>query len=87
MLHSQINDSVILIEVEGDEVVNTVTDGAIHDGVHRNYQDLLYFKNVMQFYYTHLNRLHLCLQQKYGLTCSNFHETCKCSTALYVDKL
>jgi hypothetical protein len=47
MLHSQINDSVILIEVEGDEVVNMMTDGANRDGVNRIYQDLLYFKNVM----------------------------------------
>jgi hypothetical protein len=47
MLYSQINDSVILIEVEGDEVVNVFTDGAICDVVHRLYQGLLYLKNVM----------------------------------------
>lgn len=55
MLHSQINDSVILIEVEGDVVVNTMTDSSNHDGVNRNYQGLLNFKNVMQFYSTHIN--------------------------------
>jgi hypothetical protein len=55
MLHSQINDSVIMIEVEGDEVVNAMTDGAIHDGVKIIYQSLLYFKHVMKFYSTHIN--------------------------------
>jgi hypothetical protein len=43
MLNSQINDSLILIEVEGDEVVNTMTYSANHDGVNRIYQGLLYF--------------------------------------------
>jgi hypothetical protein len=33
MLHSQINGLVILIEVEGDEVVNTMTDVANCDEV------------------------------------------------------
>jgi len=55
MLHSQISDSVILIEVEGNELVNTMTDGANRNGVNRIYQGLLYFKNVMQFYSTHIN--------------------------------
>lgn len=70
MLRSQINCLVILTEVEGDEVVNTMTDVANHDEVNRIYQVLLYFKNVMK-----------------GLTCTNFHETCKYSTALKVDIL
>jgi len=55
MLHSQINDSVILTEVEGDEIVNTIKDGANRDGVNRIYQGLFYFKNVMQFYNIHIN--------------------------------
>jgi hypothetical protein len=55
MLHSQINDSVVLIEVEGDEVVNTTTVGANCDGVNRIYQGLLNFKNIMQFHNTHIN--------------------------------
>jgi hypothetical protein len=55
MLHSQINDSVIVTEAEGDEVVNAMTDGAIHDGINRIYQSPLYFKHVMQFYNTQIN--------------------------------
>jgi hypothetical protein len=49
------NGLVILIEVEGDEVVNTMTDVANRDEVNRIYQGLLYFKNVMKFYNTHIN--------------------------------
>jgi hypothetical protein len=45
----------MLIEVEGDEVVNMMTDGANCDGVNKIFQGLLYFKNVMQFYNTHIN--------------------------------
>ena len=55
MLHSQISDSIILMEVEGNKVVNTMTDGANHDGVNKIYQGLLSFKNVMQFHNTHIN--------------------------------
>lgn len=54
-MNSKINDAVTLIEVEGDEIVNTMTDGANCDGLNRIYQGLLYFKNVMQFYNTHIN--------------------------------
>jgi hypothetical protein len=50
MLHSQINNSVVLIEVEGDEVVNVITDGAIHDITHRIYQGLFTLK--MYYRYT-----------------------------------
>jgi hypothetical protein len=39
-----------MIEVEGYEVDNAMTDGAIHDRVKRIYQSLLYFKHVMKFY-------------------------------------
>jgi hypothetical protein len=45
----------MLIEVEGDEVVNTMTDGLNRDGVNKIFQALLYFKNVMQFYNTRIN--------------------------------
>jgi hypothetical protein len=64
MLHSQINGLVILIEIEGDEVVNTMTDVANRDEINRIYQVLLYFKNVMKFYNTHINGFTFMLATK-----------------------
>ena len=64
-----------------------MTDGANLDGVNKIYQCLLSFKNVMQFHKTHINGFTFMPAKKCCLTCTSFHETCKCSTALNVDIL
>ena len=52
------------------------------DVVHKIYENVLYFQNIIRFLSTHLNIILFKPCEKYGLPCTDFNETHKMSATL-----
>jgi hypothetical protein len=65
---------------------NKTENGLLHYAAHRPCK-VLYFKNATHFCGTNINVISIISIKKVWLFCTNFHESHKCSAALFADLL
>ena len=63
-------------------VENKLANGIHHRIIHRIYQSILSFQNIIRFQGTCVCFYHLCPEVKYAHHCTNFHESYNCSATL-----